>query len=197
MFLLKKTKKVDFVYIPQFKDIYKSKQKSKIILKKKDKILCAKFRKGHFEGVLDVMDKLTNLIKQNKIFMGEKDYQQLYLVKKFIEKKYKSKIIVCNTIRAKNKYALSSRNFLLNNIKLNKTGKIAKLLINFKKNLIKKENIQEILSSKKLEIEKNYDVKIEYLEARKEKDLLITNNIKKSRIFIAYYLDKVRLIDNF
>ena len=129
--------------------------------------------------------------------MGEKDYQQLYLVKKFIEKKYKSKIIGCNTIRAKNKYALSSRNFLLKKIQLDKAGKIAKLLINFKRNLIKKENIQKILLSKKLEIEKNYDVKIEYLEARKEKDLLITNNIKKSRIFIAYYLDKVRLIDNF
>jgi pantoate--beta-alanine ligase len=143
------------------------------------------------------MDRLTNLIKPNKIFMGEKDYQQLYLVKKFIEKKYKSKIIGCNTIRAKNKYALSSRNFLLKNIELDKAGKIAKLLINFKRKLIKKENIQKILSSKKLEIEKNYDVKIEYLEARKEKDLLITNNIKKSRIFIAYYLDKVRLIDNF
>ena len=143
------------------------------------------------------MDRLTKLIKPNKIFMGEKDYQQLYLVKKFIEKKYKSKIIGCNTIRAKNKYALSSRNFLLKNIELDKAGKIAKLLINFKRKLIKKENIQKILSSKKLEIEKNYDVKIEYLEARKEKDLLITNNIKKSRIFIAYYLDKVRLIDNF
>ena len=74
LFLLKKTKKVDFVYIPQFKDIYKSKQKSQNILKKKDKILCAKFRKGHFEGVLDVMDRLTKLIKPNKIFMGEKDY---------------------------------------------------------------------------------------------------------------------------
>ena len=143
------------------------------------------------------MDRLTKLIKPNKIFMGEKDYQQLYLVKKFIEKKYKSKIIGCNIIRAKNKYALSSRNFLLNNIKLNKAGKIAKLLINFKRNLIKKENIQQILSSKKLEIEKKYDVKIEYLEARREKDLSITNSIKKSKIFIAYYLDKVRLIDNF
>ena len=72
LFLLKKTKKVDFVYIPEFDDIYKSKRKSKIILRKKDKILCAKFRKGHFEGVLDVMDRLTKLIKPNKIFMGKK-----------------------------------------------------------------------------------------------------------------------------
>ena len=44
---------------------------------------------------------------------------------------------------------------------------------------------------------KNYNVNVEYLEARKEKDLSITNSIKKSRIFVAYYLDKVRLIDNF
>ena len=139
------------------------------------------------------MDRLTKLIKPNKIFMGEKDYQQLYLVKKFIEKKYKSKIIGCDTIRSKNKYALSSRNFLLKNIKLDKAGKIAKLLINFKRKLIKKKNIQKILSSKKLEIEKNYDVKIEYLEARTEKDLLITNNIKKSRLFIAYYLDRGKI----
>ena len=86
---------------------------------------------------------------------------------------------------------------MLNKIKLNKAGKIAKLLINFKRNLIKKENIQKILSSKKLEIEKNYNVKIEYLELEEKKIYLITNIIKKSRIFIAYYLDKVRLIDNF
>ena len=72
MFLLKKTKKVDFVYIPEFKDIYKSKRKSEIILKKKDKILCAKFRKGHFEGVLDVMDRLTKLINQIKSLWEKK-----------------------------------------------------------------------------------------------------------------------------
>ena len=139
LWIYKNTNKVDFVYIPEFKDIYKSKRKSEITIKKKDKILCAKFRKGHFEGVLDVMDRLTKLIIPNKIFMGKKDYQQLYLIKKFIEKKYKTKIIACNTIRAKNKCALSSRNFLLNKTKLNKAGKIAKLLINFKRNLIKKK----------------------------------------------------------
>ena len=83
--ILKNSKKVDFVYLPKFKDIYKDKKKSKIKLKKKDKILCAKFRKGHFEGVLDVMNKLTKIINPQKIFMGEKDFQQLYLVKNYIE----------------------------------------------------------------------------------------------------------------
>ena len=57
--ILKKTKKVDFVYLPRFKDIYNDKNKSKIKLSKKDTILCAKYRKGHFEGVLDVMTSKT------------------------------------------------------------------------------------------------------------------------------------------
>ena len=77
---------LDFVYLPKFKDIYINKEPSKIKINKKDKILCAKFRRGHFEGVLDVMDKLTDLIKPKKIFMGKKDFQQLFLVKNFIEK---------------------------------------------------------------------------------------------------------------
>ena len=73
--ILKINKKVDFVYLPKFKDIYIDKKKSKIKLPKKDKILCAKFRKGHFEGVLDVMNRLTKIINPKKIFMGEKDLQ--------------------------------------------------------------------------------------------------------------------------
>ena len=81
--LLNKTKQVDFIYIPKFKDIFNNNKKPKIKINKKDKILCAKFRKGHFEGVLDVMERLTNIVKPNKIFMGEKDFQQLFLVKKF------------------------------------------------------------------------------------------------------------------
>ena len=105
--------KVDYVFLPNKKNIFRPKRKSKININNKDKILCAKFRKGHFEGVLDIMDRLTNLINPKKIFMGEKDFQQLYLVKRFIEKKYKSQIIPCKTIRNKNKLALSSRIFLL------------------------------------------------------------------------------------
>ena len=65
--ILKKIRQLDFIYIPKFNDIYEDKKKSHIRLKKKDKILCAKHRKGHFEGVLDVMNRLTTLIKPKKI----------------------------------------------------------------------------------------------------------------------------------
>ena len=125
--------KVNFVYMPKKAQVYNSKKLSKITISSKDKILCAKYRKGHFEGVIDVMDRLTKAIKPKKIFMGEKDYQQLYLVKKFIEKKYKSKIISCKTIRNINKLALSSRNLLLNKTELIKAEKLSKNLILYKK----------------------------------------------------------------
>ena len=67
--ILKKIKNLDFIYIPQFKDIYENKKQSQIKIKKKNKILCAKYRKGHFEGVLYVMNRLTKLILPKKIYM--------------------------------------------------------------------------------------------------------------------------------
>jgi len=195
--VLKKTKKIDFLYIPKFNHIYEDKKKSKINIDKKDKILCAKFRKGHFEGVLDVMNRLTNLIKPKKIFMGEKDFQQYLLVKKFIENKFKSKIISSKTIRDKNKLALSSRNNLLNKSELEIARKITRRLFLFKKKIKNIQNFDKILLKEKKEIQKKFSIKIEYLEIRNKKNLLKATKLKNSKIFISYYINDVRLIDNF
>ena len=194
--ILKKSKKVDFVYLPKFKDIYKDKKKSQIKLLKKDKILCAKFRKGHFEGVLDVMNKLTKIINPQKIFMGEKDFQQLYLVKKQLERIYETKVIPCKTIRDRNNVALSSRNLLLNKSSLVIAAKIYKKLMSIKKNIKNKKKILSFLNLKKNELKNNYKIKIDYLELRNINNLKISNTKKNSRLFIAYYLKNVRLIDN-
>tara|TARA_B100001057_G_scaffold369038_1_gene372623 strand:+ start:4462 stop:5277 length:816 start_codon:yes stop_codon:yes gene_type:complete len=194
--ILKKTKKVDFVYLPKFKDVYDNNKKSKITISKKDKILCAKFRKGHFEGVLDVMDRLTKIINPNKIFMGEKDLQQLYLVKNFLEKKYKAKIIPCRTIRDKNKIALSSRNILLNKSNLNTASEIYKKLIKIKKIINNQKNTFDFLMKQKKKLEFNYRIKIDYLELRNKKNFKLVMKNYNSRLFIAYNLNKVRLIDN-
>jgi pantoate--beta-alanine ligase len=195
--ILKIIKGIDFVYVPKFKDIYNSKRKSKIKLDPKDKILCAKYRKGHFEGVLDVMDRLTNIIKPKKIFMGRKDFQQLYLVKNFIEKKYKTRVIGCKTIRDKNTLALSSRNYLLNKSELDVASKISKYLFLLKKTFKNRKNINGFLLKEKKKIQKDFKVKVEYLEFRNKKNLLLTKNSFKSNIFISYYLKNIRLIDNF
>ena len=195
--ILRKIKGIDFVYIPKFKDIYNSKKKSIITIKKKDKILCAKFRKGHFEGVLDVMDRLTNLIKPNRIFMGKKDYQQLFLVKRFIENKYSTKIIGCKTIRNKNKLALSSRNYLLDKDDLVIAGKLSEEFSLLKRKIKNKKNINKFLTEEKRNIQKIFNVKIEYLELRNEKNLLLSNKSSQSKIFVSYYFKNIRFIDNF
>ncbi len=197
LLILKKIKNLDFIYIPQFKDIYEDKKQSHIEIKKKDKILCAKYRKGHFEGVLDVMSRLTKLIKPKKIFMGEKDFQQFFLVRNFIEKKFNTKVIGCKTIRNKNKLALSSRNFLLDKREIKNIEKISKKFLNLKNKIKNTSNINRFLQKSKKDLEKFFNIKIEYLENRSTKNLTISNKHKGSKIFLSYYYKNIRLIDNF
>ena len=195
--ILKKLK-VDFVYLPSVNEIYKDHTFSKFKLRKSQQILCAKYRKGHFEGVLDIMNRLTKKILPKYIFMGEKYFQQLFLVKKILEKNYKVKIISCKTIRNVNKVALSTRNFLLKNSSIIKAGFIAKKLINLKSRIIKdKKNSQQLINNTKIDLVKNFDIKIEYLETRNTTNLSLNIINKNFKIFIAYYIDNVRLIDNF
>ena len=196
LIILKKLN-VNFVFIPKINQIYHTKKITNIKIGKKNQILCAKFRKGHFEGVIKVMDRLTDLIKPKKIFMGEKDYQQFYLVKKYLNKKYSSKIIQCKTIRDKNKIALSSRNLLLDKKNLFKVGKFIKDLMNLRNKYSKHNNFNKMLDFKKKEFSKLYKIKIEYLELRNLNNLKLSKKIKNSKIFVAFYLNKIRLIDNF
>ena len=195
--ILKKIKKLDFIYIPKFKNIYENKRQSPIKIKKKDKILCAKYREGHFEGVLDVMNRLTALIKPKNIFMGKKDFQQFFLVRYFIEKKFNTKVIGCKTIRNKNRLALSSRNFLFNKQELKNVEKISKTFLNLKNKIKNTHNINFFLKKSKKDLEKSFNIKIEYLENRNTKNLTISNKYKGTKIFLSYYYKNIRLIDNF
>ena len=143
------------------------------------------------------MDRMTNKIKPCKILMGEKDFQQLYLVKKYFKNRYKSKIISCKTIRDKDKLALSSRNLLLNQYQLKTARKLSQDLLLFKKKLYKKRVSKKILNLKKKKLITMYNIDIEYFELRNLFTLKISNTTKNSKIFIAYYINKIRLIDNF
>ena len=195
--VLKKLK-VDFVFLPSVTQIYKDVEKIKISLNKSEKILCAKFRNGHFEGVLNVLDQFVKLISPKIIFMGEKDYQQFFLVKKFIEKKYKSKVHLSKTIRNSNKVALSSRNMLLNQANLETVGLITHKLFNLKSSINKNKKKSNILIRNfKRELVKKFDIKIEYLECRNLNNLSTNLNKKPYKLFVAYYFKNVRLIDNY
>ena len=191
--ILKKLK-VSYLFLPEIEEIYKKKIK-KFTLNKFDKILCAKHRKGHFEGVLNVMNRLLSIIKSKYVFMGEKDFQQYTLIKKILGKKFNVKIIGCPTIRENNKIALSTRNKLLSITDTKKASKIANMLIKLKK--ISKSNNLINLSKVKKNLENKYKIQIDYLEFRDERKLKLNNFKSKYRLFIAYYINGVRLIDNF
>ena len=195
--ILKKLK-VNFVYLPVIDQIYKKGELSKISLNKSQKVLCAKFRKGHFEGVLDVLSRFIKLISPQKMFMGEKDFQQFFLVKNYIENNYNTKVYMCKTIRAKNKLALSSRNSLLNKKSFIKTGMITKKLLRLKNEINRnRKNYKKLILNLKKELTKNFDIKIEYLECRNIQNLSTNIFNKPFKLFVAYYIDNVRLIDNF
>ena len=193
--VLKKLK-VDFVLIPSIKDIFKNTKNMKVNIKPKDKVLCAKFRPGHFEGVLAVINEFLKSIKSKYIFLGEKDFQQLYLIKKFINQKFKTKVFNCKTIRDKNTLPFSSRNNLLNISDIKKASIVSralkKLYLLIKINL---KNKIKILDIKDYLVKQN--IKVEYLELRNKINFTKNINKKNFKIFVAFYIKNVRLIDNF
>tara|TARA_B100000886_G_C20319876_1_gene447603 strand:- start:100 stop:906 length:807 start_codon:yes stop_codon:yes gene_type:complete len=187
--------KVDYVLIPSVKDIYKNKNKNKFKISNSKKVLCAKYRPGHFEGVLSVINQYIKKIKVKKLFLGEKDYQQYLIIKEFLKKK-KSKIniILCRTKRMKNGLAFSSRNKLLN---YNSIKKSALIVSKIKKmfNLLKNDLKNKVIIKKFINNNKN--LYIEYLELRNKNNLSKYITKKNVKIFFSFYVQGVRLIDNY
>ena len=192
--ILKKFK-IDYLYLPSVNQIYPNGRNKNIKISSFRKKLCGKFRPGHFKAVVDVIDRFIKIIKPKNIYFGEKDMQQLKIIEHFVNKNHsKTKVIGCKTIRDKNGVALSSRNFLLS-IKENQiASKIYKLINDNKQNLIKKK--LSLVSIKRkifmLGVRKIDYIKI--LDINKLTKPYKRNN--KYKIFVAYYLDSTRLIDN-
>ena len=187
--------KVDYLYLPSFREIYPRGSNSNIKISKFKNQLCGKFRKGHFESVADVVDRLIKIIKPKKIYFGEKDMQQLKIIEHFIKNNHsKIKVISCKTIREKNGVAYSSRNKLLSKEDKKIASKVYQILLTNKKNLLQKKislkNIQSKIYALGIK-------KIDYIEILNINKLIRPyKRGMKHRIFVAYYLKKVRLIDN-
>ena len=189
--------KIDYLYLPTYRDIYNFKTKHKIYLNKFSKKLCGKFRKNHFKGVLNVINRFLEIIKPKYMYLGLKDFQQLILINKHILKNnIKTKVIPCKTIRGENSVALSTRNFSLNNKELMIASNIYKYLLSLKFKYKKNNKVLNITSIKKNLLNLGAS-KIDYLENINLENLKKTNNFKnESKIFFAYYIKNIRLIDN-
>ena len=189
---------VDIVFIPIENEILKYKTFYKCPKFKIENILCGKSRPNYFPGVKNIVIKLFDIVQADNSFFGEKDYQQLVVIKKMRDElNFGTKIIPIKTVRNKNGLPLSSRNKYLeiNEIEIaNKINKICKYLIPKVKN---KLNTTKILAHAKRELRMNGIDKIDYLT-------ILTDTLEKrkslkskSRIFIAANVGSTRLIDNF
>ena len=188
--LLRKLK-VDYLYFPSYLDIFSFKSRNKIYLHNFSKKLCGKYRRNHFKGVVNVVNRFLEIVKPKYILLGKKDFQQLFLIKKHIEKnKINTKVISCNTVREKNGIACSSRNRNLSKKEFKNLSKIIKF-IKKNKNSINRKEIFKIMKKEGVK-------KIDYVEFLNLKTLKKPKNLKlKFNIFVSFYLGKTRLIDNF
>ena len=185
------------IFAPDKKAIYpKGVNSDKTVFKFRN-ILCDLVRSGHFDGVTTIVEILFDLIKPSKVFFGEKDFQQLKIIEQLIfQNQLKIDLIKCPSIRDLSGMSLSSRysSFTQDQkIKFAQCASIIKSnLINLKKNFNQKivDNLQDEL--------KNFGIsKIDYCEVRDENDLSLSMTKKSSRLFLAFYINTIRVIDNF
>ena len=187
---------VDILFEPSSEEIFKN---DETLLNNKNfkDILCDKFREGHFDGVITVLDKFFSIIKSNKVYFGEKDYQQLKIIEKFIEEKYKSlDLVSVPTQRHEEGIAYSSRNEKLSKKQTQDFVDFHKKVKNFISSLEESLDI-ETANQKANDFMKLQDIdKFDYFEFRNDTDLSFVGTVDKARLFYAIYKGKVRLIDN-
>ena len=187
----------DILFFPKTSDLYPDGlKKNKLIFDYRD-ILCDKFRPGHFDGVTTVVNSLFDLIKPNFAFFGEKDFQQLKIIQKLsLTNNFQTIIKSCPSLRLPNGMSYSSRYY---NFSFDQKKIFNKIALEIKKhlNFIKENNNQNTLNNLNNSILLAGANKIEYLEIREENNLNISKKNKNSRLFIAFYIDTIRVIDNF
>lgn len=189
----------DIVFLPQVDEMYPDSFLTFVQVEELGKGLCGKSRPTHFRGVTTVLTKLFNIVKPNRAYFGQKDAQQLVIIKKMVEDlNMDVEIIGCPIVREADGLAISSRNTYLSPeerndaLFLNKSLKLAKNLIeNGEKNIsiIKNEMEKAILSGN--------NNAIDYIEFVDTKTLNPVSEIKDNvLIAIAVKVGKTRLIDN-
>ena len=190
---------VDAVYVPKAIDIYPEGLKSKHYdFNGLDNEMEGKYRPGHFDGVGTVVEELLRQVQPHNAYFGEKDYQQLAIIKKMVEKtKLPVKIHGVLTLRENSGLAMSSRNLRL-------TEKQRKEATIIYETLLKVKEWFKVLSVKEIKerVEKIFqdsNFELEYFIIADEKTLKETDFFYKDksyRAFIVAYAGDVRLIDN-
>ena len=188
------------IYTPNESDLYNSPAKAEIFdLDGIDELIEGKYRKGHFQGVATIIKKLFDKFSPDYAYFGEKDYQQILVVKKLIEKyKFKIKIRSILTVREENGLAMSSRNILLDK-RTRHDAKIIYESLCMVRKIFKTQSLNQITDLINQLYQANDKFNLEYFciaENYSLKKVKSLNSKLKLRAFICVNVKGVRLIDN-
>jgi len=192
--------KCDVLFLPNTKEMYKDGfSPIDVDLGNLNLILESKKRPGHFNGVVFIVHKLFKIIEPNKAYFGEKDFQQLLIIKKLAQSHFKKiSVIGCPTVRDNGGLAMSSRNQKLTAKQLDFAKKAFNLLKNLKE-IIKKNSVKESKIFVNDFFYQYEEITLDYFEIIEESNFSLVNSVIKNKMYrmmIAFKVGDVRLIDN-
>ncbi len=192
----------DIVFLPENNEIYQEDYETYINLEKLPKHLCGLSRPAHFRGVATMVTKLFNIINPGKAYFGQKDYQQILVIKKMVrDLNIPVKIVMCPIVRNDDGLALSSRNMYLTKDERHDAVILHQALLKGVE-MLKAGNkeINEIIVDIKNIIAKSTYAKVDYILISDGETLNDIGSIKdyKGLVLIAgaVWFGKSRLIDN-
>jgi pantoate--beta-alanine ligase len=188
--------KNDVIFAPSVEEMYPSEPTEKYDFASLESVMEGKFRPGHFNGVAIVVKRLFDIVEPTCAYFGEKDYQQLQIIKKMVEiEKLPLRIVSCPIVRERNGLAMSSRNVRLSPEDRKNAAKIYGVLAEVAKAVKVAELVDNIV--KKLNAIPN--AKTEYVEIVDSKTLQSVESFERGknyRLCVAIYFGDIRLIDN-
>jgi len=189
----------DIVFNPSETEMYPEPDNRTFDFGDLDKILEGYYRPGHFNGVAKVVSKLFDYVRPHKAYFGEKDFQQLAVIRQLTQKEDMNiEVVGCSIVREEDGLAMSSRNKRLNSEERKNAAEISKVL--FKSREKKDEmNVEGIKNWVKDQLNKNVYINVEYFDIVNENDLKPVQSWTESkdiRGVIAAWVGNIRLIDN-
>lgn len=190
----------DLIFAPEVEEMYDVNKAAYVDVVGISEGLCGAKRPGHFRGVCTVVSKLFNIVTPDRAYFGEKDAQQLAVIKRMVKDlNFDIEIVGCPIVREADGLAMSSRNTFLSQeerkaaLVLSRSLSMAKLLLTDGER--DAEKLRQVIKD---EISKEPLAKIDYVEIVDSLNLKACNAIKRDILAaIAVYIGKTRLIDNF
>ena len=159
-------------------------------------ILCGKTRTNHFDGVVTIVNRLFEIFKPKSTYFGEKDYQQLMIIKEFVTRHdLNIKIEGIPTEREESGLAKSSRNKYLSHDEKAKATLIYRSLCKVRQSILDSSSLDQALGEA-IELLEENSFKVDYFEARSRVSLKSSNDLEDVILFCAATINSVRLIDN-